>query len=369
MKCSILLLAAACFAAATNAYAEKLELSIGDKAPALDVANWISLGNDKFKPVSEFEPGKVYIVEFWATWCGPCIQEMPNLADLQARFADKGMQIVSLTSEPLDVVDKLLAKDAPNARGTDKTFADITSHYSVGSDPDESVYTDYFMAMKRAGIPFCCVVGRDGRVEWAGHPGEVEGPLTQVIDGTWNREPFRIEFEEEMKIQDLQEELNTIARNARKSDDPNALIDAALPLFARYEDQITTPSLKWKVKATKLKLLLSMQHTSEATSKLFSEIMTSSDISPVFKHDMAWQAYESSMESEKPNEKVLKSAVEAIPGILEKLTEDSYATVYDTLAHLQYRLGDKSAALESAKKAYELSGNAPEYETFLKELQ
>jgi thiol-disulfide isomerase/thioredoxin len=50
-----------------------------DPAPPLKVSKWL-----KGEEVKRFEPGKVYVVEFWATWCGPCIAFMPHLAELQA---------------------------------------------------------------------------------------------------------------------------------------------------------------------------------------------------------------------------------------------------------------------------------------------
>ena len=43
-------------------------LTIGSKAPALDVEFWVQNGEGSFKEVTDFKPGKVYIVEFWATW-------------------------------------------------------------------------------------------------------------------------------------------------------------------------------------------------------------------------------------------------------------------------------------------------------------
>ncbi len=75
------------------------ELGIGSRAPELDIEHWIQDGNGFFKPVTTFEQGKVYVVEFWATWCGPCIQSMPHLAELQNKYRGQNVQIVSVSDE------------------------------------------------------------------------------------------------------------------------------------------------------------------------------------------------------------------------------------------------------------------------------
>ncbi len=59
-------------------------LSIGDPAPSIKVRKWI-----KGTPVTAFEKGRVYVVEFWATWCGPCIRGMPHLSELARKYKDK----------------------------------------------------------------------------------------------------------------------------------------------------------------------------------------------------------------------------------------------------------------------------------------
>src|SRR5262249_52486778 len=52
-------------------------------------------------PVKKFEPGKVYVVYFWATWCLPCLGHMPELADVQARYHDRGVTIIGFTSRDI----------------------------------------------------------------------------------------------------------------------------------------------------------------------------------------------------------------------------------------------------------------------------
>src|SRR5436305_4114419 len=61
-------------------------LKPGDLAPPLMATKWL-----QGREVPKFEPGGVYVVEFWATWCGPCIAFMPHLAELQARYRDNGL--------------------------------------------------------------------------------------------------------------------------------------------------------------------------------------------------------------------------------------------------------------------------------------
>ena len=58
-------------------------LTVGDLAPAIDVTHWV-----KGKPLKGFEPGHVYVVEFWATWCAPCRAVIPHMSDLQEQYED-----------------------------------------------------------------------------------------------------------------------------------------------------------------------------------------------------------------------------------------------------------------------------------------
>ena len=94
---TILAAVAVCLAA-SGARADEI-LNIGDPAPKLAVSGWVK--GDK---VDQFEPGKTYVVEFWATWCGPCLQSIPHLTELAHKYKDVRFIGVDAFERDLDKV-------------------------------------------------------------------------------------------------------------------------------------------------------------------------------------------------------------------------------------------------------------------------
>lgn len=218
---------AASSAAAQDAELAAPALTIGSPAPPIDVEHWLSDGQGKFAPVKEFEPGKVYVVEFWATWCGPCVASMPHLAQLQTEYRDQGVQVVSVSDEPLETVTEFLAKPvrgatpAEAAEGEEPqiaTYAELTSAYCLTTDPDRSVHVDYMEAAAQRGIPTAFLVGKTGAVEWIGHPMQMDEPLAKVVNDQWDREEYAAGFLREQQRAALQQRLmQIVAAGAREA--------------------------------------------------------------------------------------------------------------------------------------------------------
>lgn len=97
--------------------------------------------------------GKVMIVDFWATWCGPCIAAVPKLADLQEKHEDNLIVVgVSGLSEDQNTVESFLEKKK-------EPFLQLF-------DPEMKVFGEF----KSTGIPLVLVVSTDGVIRWMGNP-------------------------------------------------------------------------------------------------------------------------------------------------------------------------------------------------------
>ena len=72
-------------------------LNAGDPAPKLHTGKFV-----QGDPVTEFAPGKAYIVEFWATWCGPCREALPHLRDVAQKFQDQPFVVLSVSLDSDD---------------------------------------------------------------------------------------------------------------------------------------------------------------------------------------------------------------------------------------------------------------------------
>lgn len=69
-------------------------LQTDSPAPALKVQEWV-----RGRPLANFQPRNVYVVDFWATWCGPCVSAMPELMQLQEKYRDSGVEVVAVAAD------------------------------------------------------------------------------------------------------------------------------------------------------------------------------------------------------------------------------------------------------------------------------
>lgn len=166
-------------------------ITIGDPAPSIKSATWL-----KGEPVVRFEPGRVYIVEFWATWCGPCKENIPHLTEMAQKYKDKvsiiGISIwENLDDEESDPLAKVKAFVSSQGEKMD---------YLVAADGSKNTIADAWMKpASEGGIPCSFLIDGKGRIAWIGHPAKMEGVLNQLLDGTYDIDKAREAREVELK--------------------------------------------------------------------------------------------------------------------------------------------------------------------------
>jgi len=333
---------------------DEATLTIGDKAPDIDIETWISDNDGMFQHTTKLEDDQVYVIEFWATWCGPCIKEMPRFAKLQEEYKEE-VQIISVSDEDLDTIDTFLERKVP---GDEKkqTFGELTNSYCLTTDTDKSVKKDYFYAAKRTGIPCAFIVGKTGLIEWIGHPARMEKPLKQVVDGEWDRESFVAEYKKEQDeratAMKIRRKLATSMRQVSelmKDGDPEGAVEL-LEEFIMDDDFAPT---KQALIAQKLEIMVKSQLDGAADA--LTEFAKDNKDNAMGLNTIAWNIYEQHANNGDVTDEVLKAARTAAE--LAAKADPENGAILDTLGHLIYAAdGDLDKAIEVQTKAVEHAG-------------
>ncbi len=319
-----------CMAAESHA----ATLTIGDTAPAAEISHWL-----KGEPVTAFEQGQVYVMEFWATWCGPCRASMPHISALQEQYADYDVTFIGVSDEKLQTVVKFLTRaDSENVLWNQKI------HYTLATDPDGSTYNAYMRPAAQQGIPTAFIVGKDSRIEWIGHPMVIDDVLAKVVHDTWDRDKFKVAFEEEVA---------PVRRALRLMDTVDVAVqhgewDAAITaVTALVEDQPEQALMQTS-------LFRKMLRREPARAYVYGNTLIARnwDDSRVL-NSLAWITVDDEQVTTRDLDFAMKAAEQACT-----LTDHENSGILDTLARVYFEKGDITAAIKWQRDALEKAGES-----------
>ncbi|QBB72085.1 TlpA family protein disulfide reductase [Pseudolysobacter antarcticus] len=122
-------------------------LKLGDQRAELSLTDI----DGRTRRLSEWD-GKLVVINFWATWCSPCREEMPLLDQTRARFADKNLEVLGIAIDDRDAVRDFL-KIRP------VQYPILNSNSDSARDDPSLLFGD-----TRSVLPYSVLIGRDGKL-------------------------------------------------------------------------------------------------------------------------------------------------------------------------------------------------------------
>ena len=164
-------------------------LEAGDAAPALEVEAWL-----QGQPVESFEPGKVYVLDFLAPWCAPCLALAPHVSELAERLAPQGVRFIGVMGPDTSGTTR---ESAAQLVARKKDVLRIPVAFDRLAEGREPVYEilqgktmGAYLNGTGVGVPGSVIIDGEGRVAWFGLPSDLAPVLESILAGRWDRRAF-----------------------------------------------------------------------------------------------------------------------------------------------------------------------------------
>ena len=311
-------------------------LAIGDMAPKLQPGKWV-----QGQPVEKFETNKAYLVEFWATWCGPCRMTIPHLNEIHLKYKDKGLVVIgqSVTEHQPGKVEPFLKE-----MGSNMTYRVATD--KVDASGAGAMSETWMEAMGQSGIPTAFLVGKDGRIAWVDHPMRMTDELIEsVLAGTFDLKKSAADFKKRNEGQavmaQLIPQLNQLiaAQEWAKAEVALNELEKAAPEGALGNIDSVRFQIQLKLKK--------LDDAARSAKKLFEARREDPNVALQLSFHMLVNGVKDG------------EGIRIVSDMLEQantLTQGSQPSVLDLLARTLFLQGKPDKAIELSQKALQLAG-------------
>lgn len=318
-----------------SAAADNDTLKVGDPAPKLKQGKYV-----QGEPVKEFQPGKAYIVEFWATWCGPCRESIPHLNEIWNKYKDKGLIVIGQNCWEHD--DTLVE---PFVKKMDDKMTYRVALDNKESSDKGSMADTWMTAANQDGIPTAFLVDTHGKIASIGHPMQLkEKVIEAVLAGKYDTQKAAADYAEQKKNEGKLEkagvELQT-AMQQKKWDDAMTKANEIEKLLPEDERD--------NIDLLRFAILLGKKDYTNAYA-LASKTSEAHKDNPMLQTQLAWQmASDDSIE-----QRDLKLA-STIADRANDAAKGKDPGPYHVQARILFMQGKKDEAIQSEEKALKVA--------------
>lgn len=287
----------------------------------------------------EWEPGKVYILECWATWCGPCIVAIPHIDGLYDKYAEKGLRVIGLN---VWEEDKNAAAEFVKAKGDGMSYP--ITHVKM----DSAFQKEWLEAAGVTGIPHAFVV-KDGKFLFSMHPMQLDEALVEDLLAGGERTDKAVNSqvmakENEGKLESI---LNAFAQAVEKKDVATMKAKVA-EVEAINPDQDFLPLLRMEIAISEESYDSVLKHTESVGKEHLPRVLLS----------LAGRVLQDPAASKMPV-KFKQDIIARLKAVTDDKEQSAFMLRLQT-AQLQWSLDDKAGALETAKLMAANPGELPQ---------